>query len=64
MLLSKLTPGAVKPLTHAEEVLPTGPRSATNGGPPCLGLVLYLELYMLSLGVCWTGLIPRCLPHR
>jgi hypothetical protein len=25
MLLSKLTPDAAKPLTHPEEVLPTGP---------------------------------------
>jgi hypothetical protein len=38
MLLSKLTP---KPLTRPEEVLLTGPRSATNGEPPCLSLVPY-----------------------
>jgi hypothetical protein len=42
-LLSKLTPGVFKPLTRYEEALPTGPRSATNGGPPCLSLVPYLE---------------------
>jgi hypothetical protein len=43
MLLSKLTPGAAKPLTRSKEVLPTGPRLATDGGLPCLSLVLYLE---------------------
>jgi hypothetical protein len=43
MLLSKLTPGAAKPLMHPKEALPMGPRSATDGGPPCLSLVLYLE---------------------
>jgi hypothetical protein len=36
MLLSKLTPGVAKPSTHPEGVLPMGPRSATNGEPPCL----------------------------
>jgi hypothetical protein len=30
MLLSKLTPGAAKPLTRPEEVLPTGPRSVID----------------------------------
>jgi hypothetical protein len=43
MLLNKLTPGAAKPLTRPEEVLPTGPHSAANGGPPCLSLVSYPE---------------------
>jgi hypothetical protein len=43
MLLSKLTRGAVKPLTLPEGVLPMGPRSATDGGPPCLSLVPYPE---------------------
>jgi hypothetical protein len=43
MLMSKLTPGAAKPLARPEEVLPTGPRSATNGGPPCLSLIPYPE---------------------
>jgi hypothetical protein len=41
MLLSKLTPGAAKPLMRVEEALPMGPRSATDGGPPCLSLVPY-----------------------
>jgi hypothetical protein len=43
MLLSKLTPGAAKPLTRPKEVLPTGPRSAIDGGSPYLSLVLYPE---------------------
>jgi hypothetical protein len=43
MLLSKLTPGAAKPLIHHEEVLLMGPCSATDGGPPCLSLVPYPE---------------------
>jgi hypothetical protein len=43
MLLSKLPSGAAKPLTRPEEVLPMGPRSATDGGPPCLSLVPYPE---------------------
>jgi hypothetical protein len=43
MLLSKLTPGIAKPLMRPEEVLPTGPRLATDGGSPCLSLVLYPE---------------------
>jgi hypothetical protein len=43
MLLSKLTLGRAKPLTHPEKVLPMGPRSATDGGPPCLSLDLYPE---------------------
>jgi hypothetical protein len=43
MLLSKLTLGAAKPLTRPEEVLPMGPRSATDGGPPYLSLVPYPE---------------------
>jgi hypothetical protein len=43
MLLSKLTPITAKPLMRPDEVLPTGPRSATSGGPPCLSLVLYPE---------------------
>jgi hypothetical protein len=43
MLLSKLTPGAAKPLTRPKEVLPMVPHSATDGGPPCLNVVLYLE---------------------
>jgi hypothetical protein len=43
MLLSKLTPGAAKPLTRPEEVLPTEPRSATDGGASCLSLILYPE---------------------
>jgi hypothetical protein len=41
MLLSKLTPGAAKPLTCPEKVLPMWLRSATDGGPPCLSLVPY-----------------------
>jgi hypothetical protein len=40
MLLSKLTLGTAKPLTRPEKVLPTGPRSATDGESPCLSLVL------------------------
>jgi hypothetical protein len=43
MLLSKLTPSAAKPLMRPEKVLPTGPRSATDGGSPYLSLVLYPE---------------------
>jgi hypothetical protein len=43
MLLSKLTPGAAKPLTRPDEVLSIGPRSATDGGPSCLCLVPYPE---------------------
>jgi hypothetical protein len=43
MLLSKLTPGTAKPLTRPEEVLPMGPRSATDGEPPCLSLLPYHE---------------------
>jgi hypothetical protein len=43
MLLSKLTPGAAKSLMHPEGVLPIWPRSATDGGPPCLSLVPYPE---------------------
>jgi hypothetical protein len=41
MLLSKLTLGAAKPLTHPEEVLSMGPRSATDSGPPCIRLIPY-----------------------
>jgi hypothetical protein len=41
MLLSKLTLGATKPLTRPEKVLPMWPRSAIDGGPPCLSLVSY-----------------------
>jgi hypothetical protein len=44
MLLSKLILNASKPLTRPEEVLPTGPRSATDRVSPCLNLVLYPEL--------------------
>jgi hypothetical protein len=43
MLLSKLTQVTAKPLTHHEEVLPTGLRSATDGGSSCLNLILYPE---------------------
>jgi hypothetical protein len=43
MLLSKLTPGAAKPPMHPEEALPMGPCSATDGGPPYLSLVPYLD---------------------
>jgi hypothetical protein len=43
MLLSKLTPGAAKPLTRPEEVYLRGPRLATDGGLPCLSLVMYPE---------------------
>jgi hypothetical protein len=43
MLLSKLTSGAVKPLTRNDEVLPTGPSSATDVGLPDLSLILYPE---------------------
>jgi hypothetical protein len=43
MLLSKLTPGAAKLLMRPEEVLSMEPRSATDGGSPCLSLVLYPE---------------------
>jgi hypothetical protein len=41
--LSKLTPDVAKPLMRPDEVLPMGPRSATNGGPPCLSQVPYPE---------------------
>jgi hypothetical protein len=40
MLLSKLTPNIAKPLTRPEEVLPKGPRLATDDGSSCLSLVL------------------------
>jgi hypothetical protein len=43
MLLSKLASDTAKPPTRPEEVLSMGPRSATDGGPPCLRLVPYLE---------------------
>jgi hypothetical protein len=43
MLLSKLTPDTTKLLRRPEEVLPMGPRSATDDGPPCLSLVPYPE---------------------
>jgi hypothetical protein len=43
MLLSKLTPGAAKPLTRPEKVLHIGPRSATDGGLLCLRLISYPE---------------------
>jgi hypothetical protein len=43
MLLSKLTPDEAKPLTRPGEVLPMGSRLATDGGPPCLSLILYPE---------------------
>jgi hypothetical protein len=42
ILLSKLTLGAAKSQVPPEEVL-MGPRSATDGGPSCLSLVLYPE---------------------
>jgi hypothetical protein len=64
-MLSKLTPGAAEPPTRLEGVLPMGPRSATNDGPPYLSLVPYPEAcYRLSLGVCWTCLLPGCPPHH
>jgi hypothetical protein len=43
MLLSKLTPSAAKPPTRPEEVIPMGPRLATDGGPPYRSLVPYPE---------------------
>jgi hypothetical protein len=43
MLLSKLTPDAVKPVTRPEKALPIGPCSATDGGLPWLSLVPYHE---------------------
>jgi hypothetical protein len=43
MLLSKITLGAAKLLTHPEEVSLQGPRLSTDGGSPCLSLVLYPE---------------------
>jgi hypothetical protein len=43
MLLSELIIGAAKPLTCPKEVLPMGPCLATDGGLPCLSLVLYPE---------------------
>jgi hypothetical protein len=43
MLPRRLTLGMINPLTRPEEVLPLGPRLATDGGPPCLSLVSYLE---------------------
>jgi hypothetical protein len=43
MLLSKLTSGAVKPLMRPEKVLPMRSYSATNGRPPCLSLISYIE---------------------
>jgi hypothetical protein len=43
MWLSKLAPGTAKPPKRLEEVLPMGPRLATDGGPPCLSLVPYPE---------------------
>jgi hypothetical protein len=42
-LLSKLIPGAAKPLTRPKKVFPMGPRSATDSGLPCLNLVSYPE---------------------
>jgi hypothetical protein len=43
MLLRKLTPGAAKPLTRPEKILPVGTCSATDSGSSCLSLVLYPE---------------------
>jgi hypothetical protein len=43
MLLSKLTSGITKSLTHSEKVLPMGSCSVTDDGPPCLSLVSYPE---------------------
>jgi hypothetical protein len=43
MLLTWLTPSMAKPLMCLEEVLPLGPRSATDYRLPYLSLVLYLE---------------------
>jgi hypothetical protein len=44
MLLSKLSPDAAKPLKRLEEVQPTPLLgSATDGGLPCLSLVMYPE---------------------
>jgi hypothetical protein len=43
MLLSKLSPGATKPLMRPMEILHTGPRSATDGGSSSLSLVLHPE---------------------
>jgi hypothetical protein len=43
MLLSKLTLDAAKPLMCYEEVLPMGPRLATDSELPCLSLILYPE---------------------
>jgi hypothetical protein len=43
MLLSKLTPDSAKPLTRPEKVLPLGPCSAIDGGPPYISLVPYPE---------------------
>jgi hypothetical protein len=64
MLLSKLTPGAAKPLMRPEGVLLMGPRSVTNGEPSYLSLVPYPERYRLSLCVHWTSLLTGCLPHH
>jgi hypothetical protein len=43
MLLSKLAIGSAKPPMNPEEVLPMGPCSTIDDGPPCLNLILYLE---------------------
>jgi hypothetical protein len=43
MLQSKFAPDTAKTLMRPEEVFPMGPRSATDGGPPCLSLVPYPE---------------------
>jgi hypothetical protein len=58
MLLSKLTSGVAKPLTRHEEVLPTGPRSATDGGSPCLNLVCTLSTLQAKLRCPLNGLDP------
>jgi hypothetical protein len=43
MLLSKLISCVAKLLMCPEEVFPMAARSATDGGPPCLSLVLHPE---------------------
>jgi hypothetical protein len=50
ILLSKLTTGAAKPLTRPEEVLPVGPRSATDD---CLASACFRTLSTLQAK-------PRC----
>jgi hypothetical protein len=58
MLLSKLAPGAAKPLTRPEEVSLWAPRSVTDGGSPCLSMVLYRSVLQAKPRCSLNGLAP------